>query len=59
MVDKADGVRRRPADLARFDEIDRKLSGLLAEDSTRLYAELGRVLHLSAPAGAAAPPNAP
>jgi hypothetical protein len=39
-----------PSDPARLDETDRKLLGLLAEDSTRSYAELGRLLHLSAPA---------
>ena len=50
MVENTDGVRRKPADPARLDETDRKLLGLLAEDSTRSYAELGRLLHLSAPA---------
>ena len=50
MVENTDGVRRKPADPARLDETDRKLLGLLAEDATRSYAELGRLLHLSAPA---------
>src|SRR5580700_9212836 len=50
MVENTDGVRRKPADPARLDETDRKLLGLLAEDSTRSYAELGRLLNLSAPA---------
>jgi DNA-binding Lrp family transcriptional regulator len=50
MAENPDGVRRKPADPARLDETDRKLLGLLAEDSTRSYAELGRLLHLSAPA---------
>jgi Lrp/AsnC family leucine-responsive transcriptional regulator len=50
MSRNTDGVRRKPADPARLDEVDRKLLGLLAEDSTRSYAELGRLLHLSAPA---------
>jgi Lrp/AsnC family transcriptional regulator, leucine-responsive regulatory protein len=50
MVENTDGVRRKAADPARLDETDRKLLGLLAEDSTRSYAELGRLLHLSAPA---------
>ena len=49
-VENTDGVRRKPADPARLEETDRKLLGLLAEDSTRSYAELGRLLHLSAPA---------
>jgi Lrp/AsnC family leucine-responsive transcriptional regulator len=43
MVENTDGVRRKPADPARLDETDRKLLGLLAEDSTRSYAELGRL----------------
>jgi Lrp/AsnC family transcriptional regulator, leucine-responsive regulatory protein len=50
MVENTDSVRRKPADPARLDETDRKLLGLLAEDSTRSYAELGSILHLSAPA---------
>jgi Lrp/AsnC family leucine-responsive transcriptional regulator len=50
MVQNTDGVNRKPADAARLDETDRKLLGLLAEDSTRSYAELGALLHLSAPA---------
>ena len=33
-----------------LDATDRKLLALLAEDATRTYAELGRLLHLSAPA---------
>ena len=55
MVENTDGVRRKPADPARLDETDRKLLGLLAEDSTRSYAELGRLLHLSAPAYTSGP----
>jgi DNA-binding Lrp family transcriptional regulator len=50
LVENADGVKRKPAAAARLDETDRKLLGLLAEDSTRSYAELGALLHLSAPA---------
>jgi DNA-binding Lrp family transcriptional regulator len=50
MVENTDSVRRKPVDPARLDETDRKLLGLLAEDSTRSYAELGGLLHLSAPA---------
>jgi DNA-binding Lrp family transcriptional regulator len=40
--------KRRPP--AALDATDRKLLALLAEDATRTYAELGRLLHLSAPA---------
>lgn len=40
-------VRHQPA---KLDEVDRKLLGLLAADSSRSYAELGEILHLSAPA---------
>ena len=32
------------------DAVDRKLLGLLAEDASRSYAELGEILHLSPPA---------
>ena len=39
----------RPA-AALLDETDRKLLALLAEDATRTYAELGKLLFLSAPA---------
>jgi Lrp/AsnC family transcriptional regulator, leucine-responsive regulatory protein len=35
---------------ARVDEIDRTLVALLQQDATRSYAELGRAVHLSAPA---------
>lgn len=40
-------VRHRPADL---DKIDRRILGALAEDASRSYAELGRMVNLSAPA---------
>ena len=33
-----------------MDPLDRKLLGLLAEDATLSYKELGERLHLSAPA---------
>jgi Lrp/AsnC family leucine-responsive transcriptional regulator len=35
---------------ARLDAKDRSLLTLLAEDATRSYAELGKLVHLSAPA---------
>jgi Lrp/AsnC family transcriptional regulator, leucine-responsive regulatory protein len=35
---------------ARLDEVDRKLLGLLAADATRSYTDLGKLVHLSAPA---------
>ena len=35
---------------ARLDAVDRRLLGLLANDSTLSYAALGELLHLSAPA---------
>jgi DNA-binding Lrp family transcriptional regulator len=50
MKEDTNAVRKRPAAQARLDETDRTLLGLLAEDSTVSYAELGRALHLSAPA---------
>ncbi len=33
-----------------MDDVDRTLLGLLQEDATRSYADLGRAVHLSAPA---------
>ena len=50
MNENTKDIRRRPARPASLDEVDRKLLGLLAEDATRSYAELGRLLHLSPPA---------
>jgi Lrp/AsnC family leucine-responsive transcriptional regulator len=43
-------VRPRLPSPARLDDRVRTLLGLLAEDSTRSYADLGKLLHLSAPA---------
>lgn len=40
-------VRHHPA---KLDDTDRKLLALLAQDSTQSYAELGELMHLSAPA---------
>lgn len=34
----------------KLDEVDRKLLSLLTQDSAQSYAELGQILHLSAPA---------
>jgi Lrp/AsnC family transcriptional regulator, leucine-responsive regulatory protein len=49
---KEDTNRIRPKHVppARLDDKDRTLLGLLAEDSTRSYAELGNLLNLSPPA---------
>ncbi|WP_345811039.1 Lrp/AsnC family transcriptional regulator [Paraburkholderia sp. PREW-6R] len=44
---KTPRARSAPATL---DDTDRKLLALLAEDATRTYAELGKLLFLSAPA---------
>lgn len=43
-------VKPRGRSTSRLDAMDRKLLGLLAEDATRSYAELGKTLNLSAPA---------
>ncbi|WP_312569558.1 Lrp/AsnC family transcriptional regulator [Comamonas sp.] len=40
-------VRHQPA---KLDDVDRKILGLLAADSSQSYAELSELLHLSAPA---------
>jgi len=45
-----DGIRRKNGEAPALDEVDRKLLGLLAEDATLTYAELGKRLNLSAPA---------
>lgn len=39
-----------PQQPAHLDDTDRKLLALLAEDATRTYVELGKLLFLSAPA---------
>jgi DNA-binding Lrp family transcriptional regulator len=43
-------VRRRLADAPALDAVDRKLLGLLADNASLSYAELGRSLNLSPPA---------
>lgn len=43
-------VRQRDRSASRIDAMDRKLLGLLAEDATRSYADLGKLLNLSPPA---------
>lgn len=40
-------TRHRPTEL---DQIDRKILGALAEDASRSYAELSKIVNLSAPA---------
>ena len=40
-------TRHRPAEL---DQIDRRILGALAEDAARSYAELSKIVNLSAPA---------
>ena len=48
MTSASPSPKRQPQ--TTLDATDRKLLALLAEDATRTYAELGRLLHLSAPA---------
>jgi len=50
MARNTNGVQPEGAEAVRLDATDRKLLGLLAQDSTSSYSELGRALHLSAPA---------
>jgi Lrp/AsnC family leucine-responsive transcriptional regulator len=50
MGENTNGVRRRGAAGPAIDAVDRRLLGLLAEDATLSYAELGRRLNLSPPA---------
>ncbi|WP_376087528.1 Lrp/AsnC family transcriptional regulator [Roseomonas sp. CCTCC AB2023176] len=50
MDEETKRIRRRPRDDTPPDATDRRLLGLLAEDATLSYAELGRRVHLSPPA---------
>jgi Lrp/AsnC family leucine-responsive transcriptional regulator len=50
MSENTNAIHRRHVSPARLDDTDRKLLGLLAEDSSTSYAELGKKLNLSAPA---------
>jgi DNA-binding Lrp family transcriptional regulator len=47
---ETNGIRPRGRNGAALDAVDRKLLGILAEDATLGYAELGERLHLSPPA---------
>lgn len=49
-AEDTNAIRPRGRQSSRLDTVDRKILGLLAEDATRSYADLGRVLNLSAPA---------
>lgn len=50
MDSKANTVRRTPGSPVDLDDRDRKLLGLLSEDASLSYAELGERISLSAPA---------
>lgn len=50
MVEKADGIRRNRGGAGDLDAIDRRILGVLVEDATRSYADLGTAVGLSAPA---------
>ncbi len=50
MNENTNGIRKRGGDRSRLDGVDRRLLSLMAEDATRSYADLGQLLHLSAPA---------
>ena len=47
---ETDIVRQTRHDPAELDQIDRKILGALAEDASRSYAELSKIVNLSAPA---------
>jgi len=49
-IEDSNAVRQERHAAARLDAMDRTLLGLLAENSSRSYAELGDILHFSAPA---------
>src|SRR5690554_2945574 len=50
LEENTEAVRPIRQRAARLDDVDRRLLGLLGEDAGRSYAELGRLLNLSAPA---------
>jgi Lrp/AsnC family transcriptional regulator, leucine-responsive regulatory protein len=50
MVRNTDGVRQNAASGYQVDDFDRKLLGVLVQDATVSYAELGQRVGLSAPA---------
>tara|TARA_R110000824_G_scaffold3384_1_gene16035 strand:- start:8001 stop:8501 length:501 start_codon:yes stop_codon:yes gene_type:complete len=47
---ETDAIRQIKHHPAELDLIDRKILGALAEDASRSYAELSKIVHLSAPA---------
>jgi DNA-binding Lrp family transcriptional regulator len=47
---ETDAIRQIKHHPAELDSIDRKILGALAEDASRSYAELSKIVHLSAPA---------
>jgi len=50
MAAETDGIRQNEGRVRDLDAFDRKLLGLLVEDATRSYVELGEQVGLSAPA---------
>jgi Lrp/AsnC family transcriptional regulator, leucine-responsive regulatory protein len=50
IVKETDAIRQTRHQPAELDPIDRKLLGALAEDASRSYAELSKIVNLSAPA---------
>lgn len=50
MGEETDGVRRNGSETRHLDDTDRRLLGVLVEDATVSYAELGDKAGLSAPA---------
>ena len=50
MNEETNVVRHQPRSAVSLDAKDRTLLGLLAEDATRSYADLGRAISLSPPA---------
>ena len=50
MAENTENLRQRGHAGARLDDVDRRLLTLVAEDASRSYADLGRLLNLSAAA---------
>ena len=50
MTERTNGISRKAKGEGRLDAVDRKILGILARDATKSYAEMGKLLNLSAPA---------
>jgi Lrp/AsnC family leucine-responsive transcriptional regulator len=49
-IEETNAIRQMRHEPVKLDDVDRKILGLLSANSSRSYAELSDILHLSAPA---------